>query len=159
MNAEAAYAIIIEENLYFLRVLTMLLKEYYSEFLCVVGTSAGGDDALALVSQSKPHIILIGMGAYSSSCVECIARLRATVPDSFLLVLGSFDHEDYRRVALEAGADAFLAKADLNQGLLPLLAQVNTCGTIGRCAAQSEEGQKGGWDSRYAGHREKSLEA
>jgi DNA-binding NarL/FixJ family response regulator len=115
---------IIDANPTFLRIAKRLLQELHHEQLTVLGTSAGDNDALQQARELAPRIILLGLGQYSLTGLRLIPRLRADNPYGHIIVLGSLDIRAYQQAAMDAGADAFVAKVALNNELLPTILRI-----------------------------------
>lgn len=122
MNNQTIF--IVDTNPDFLRLVKRLLQDYYSEALTVVGTSLDEGDALAQARRIRPHIILLSLEQHFREGLQLIPRLRIALPHVRIIVLGSHDMPDYRRLALEAGADAFVAKVALNDELLHTIRRI-----------------------------------
>jgi DNA-binding NarL/FixJ family response regulator len=116
--------LLVDENPTFLRMTTHLLRDYYREELTVVGTFPGYEDALDQVNSLRPEIILLGLNPRNRSGLRLIQTLRAAMPNVGIVVLGPLDMDEHRQEALEAGADAFVAKVSLLTDLLPSIRQV-----------------------------------
>lgn len=77
----------------------------------VVGEAAGGREAIAIVSRTRPDVVLLDLRMPEGDGVEAIEALRAggaTTPR--VLVLTTYDTDDDIRRALAAGADGYLLK-------------------------------------------------
>jgi DNA-binding NarL/FixJ family response regulator len=118
--------LIADVNQHFLRAVTRILQEYYSEVLTVAGTCTGNSEALQFARCIRPSIILLDLDQDFQTNIQLIPQLRAILPEVGIIVLGSFDIQDYRQGALEAGADAFVAKADLNNSLLDAITSITS---------------------------------
>jgi DNA-binding NarL/FixJ family response regulator len=90
----------------------------------VAGTVQGGREALAQTQALRPDAVLIALTMSDLSGLEVMARLRAAFPEVGIIALTLLDTDGYRRAALAAGADAFVAKATLRMDLLPAIRQV-----------------------------------
>jgi two-component system response regulator EvgA len=91
--------------------------------MAVVGTYSEFVEALQQARRLKPDVILVGVGQYNFEGIDYIPRLRVACPQAQVIVLGSLNLEVYRRAALVAGADAFVAKITLHHDLLPAIWQ------------------------------------
>lgn len=130
---DAISVLLVDENPTFLRMASRVLREYYHEEVTVVGVSPGGDDAVHLAQQLKPCIVLLGMDAHSKKSLQLIPQLRAVMPAMGIIVLGPLDIASECQVALDAGADGFIAKAVLHNEVLITIRR-----TIGRATAGSQ---------------------
>ncbi|MCW2607230.1 MAG: LuxR family transcriptional regulator [Frankiales bacterium] len=86
----------------------MILEE--QDDLEVVGEAADGEQALALAASERPDVVLMDIRMPVLDGLEATRRLVATQPASRVLVLTTFDLDDYVYEALTAGASGFLLK-------------------------------------------------
>lgn len=88
----------------------------------VVGTAASGQEALELAQKLQPDIILMDVRMPVMDGVTATAKLRSILPDCQVLMLTTFDDEQYIIDALRAGAAGYLLKdipaPDLAQAVL-----------------------------------------
>ena len=78
----------------------------------VVGEAADGEEAVARARELRPDVILMDIRMPRIDGIEAIRRLRQDTPDlpSRVLVLTTFDLDEYVFGALRAGAAGFLLK-------------------------------------------------
>jgi DNA-binding NarL/FixJ family response regulator len=76
----------------------------------VVGEAADGAAALAEVARLRPDVVLMDIRMPGLDGIEATRRLRGTPGDARILILTTFDHEEYVVGALDAGAAGFLLK-------------------------------------------------
>lgn len=86
----------------------------------VVGEARQGDEASRLVRHLRPDVALIDIRMPVLNGIEAIGRIRAdpACGDVGLIVLTTFDLDEYVFGALRAGADAFLLKDTQPEELL-----------------------------------------
>jgi len=58
----------------------------------------------------RPKVVLTDLRLGDGTGLDVIAHVRATLPDTHIVVLTSYDDDDARAAARSAGADAFLPK-------------------------------------------------
>ena len=93
--------------------LTMGLElaiEGWDEFE-VVGVASNGADVVELCLRLSPDLVVVDMQMPELSGGEAIARIKAALPDTHILVLTTFDDEGTVAEAMDAGCDGFLLKA------------------------------------------------
>ena len=80
--------------------------------LAVVGEASDGREALELVPRARPDVVLMDVRMPRMDGIEACARIRADAADDtpYVLMLTTFDLEDYVYAALRAGASGFLLK-------------------------------------------------
>lgn len=76
----------------------------------VVAETGDGREALRLVAEKEPDILLLDIGLPGLNGLEVAARLTQTHPQTRIVVLSVHSNEDYVRQALEAGAAGYLLK-------------------------------------------------
>jgi DNA-binding NarL/FixJ family response regulator len=76
----------------------------------VVGEAATGEEAVALVQQLRPSVVLMDLRMPKLDGIEATARLRERCPEIPILVLTTFDDDANLFGALRAGATGYLLK-------------------------------------------------
>ncbi|HWH10691.1 MAG TPA: response regulator transcription factor [Solirubrobacteraceae bacterium] len=76
----------------------------------VVGEAADGVAAVARVAELEPEIVLMDVRMPSMDGVEATRRIVATGSPSRVIILTTFDLDEYAYAALQAGASGFLLK-------------------------------------------------
>jgi DNA-binding NarL/FixJ family response regulator len=96
----------------------------FPEFNCVC-TCLSAEEALTVIPQKNPNIVLMDIFLPRMSGIECLARLKVKLPDVKIVVLTAMDNQELLFMALQAGADGYLLKrtkpADLRRALLDIL--------------------------------------
>ena len=78
--------------------------------LTVVGDAADGAEAVELVQQQRPDVILMDIRMPTMDGLEATRRIVAGTTETRVLVLTTFDLDEYVFAALKAGASGFLLK-------------------------------------------------
>ena len=76
----------------------------------VVGEAADGEEALASIRRLRPDVALMDIRMPELDGIEATRRLAGELPDVRVLVLTTFDLDEYVFEALRAGASGFLLK-------------------------------------------------
>lgn len=76
----------------------------------VVGTCANGAEGLAAVAKYQPDVVLLDIRMPVMDGITATSMIRATGSTAKVLLLTSFDTDDYVRSGLRAGASGFLLK-------------------------------------------------
>ncbi|MCL6736092.1 response regulator [Streptomyces neyagawaensis] len=76
----------------------------------VVGTAVDGRDAVAKTLQLGPDVVLMDVRMPEMDGVEAVAVLRDRAPECRVVMLTTFDDEEYVVQALRAGAHGYLLK-------------------------------------------------
>jgi NarL family two-component system response regulator LiaR len=85
----------------------LLQKE---EDLEIVGEAGDGEEAVRLVTELKPDVIILDVSMPRLSGIEAARRIKAVSPDTRVLILTAYEYDQYVFALLEAGADGYLLK-------------------------------------------------
>jgi DNA-binding NarL/FixJ family response regulator len=125
-NMKPISVLLVDDNPSFLRIATRFLQQH--DDVMVAGAAGGGQEALALVQDLQPDIVLIDLAMPGLSGLETIPRLRAILPAVGIIALTMLDTNSYWQAALAAGANDFVPKASLDTDLLPAIRRVAQAG-------------------------------
>jgi DNA-binding NarL/FixJ family response regulator len=78
--------------------------------LRVVGDAGDGQEAVALVDRLHPDVVLMDIRMPVLDGIEATRRISRRAPGTAVLVLTTYDLDEYVFAALEAGASGFLLK-------------------------------------------------
>jgi DNA-binding NarL/FixJ family response regulator len=84
----------------------------------VVGEAANGEEALQLAVSRRPNVVLMDLRMPILDGVEATRRLHALQPDCHVIVLTTFDEDEYVFEGLRAGAVGYLLKDTSTDHLL-----------------------------------------
>jgi DNA-binding NarL/FixJ family response regulator len=98
--------------------------ETFGGFKCVCAC-ATAEEAVRVIPDARPDVILMDIRLPRMSGIECTSRLRLLLPATPIVILTVLDDDELIFRALEAGADGYLLKrskpADLRAALLDVL--------------------------------------
>ncbi|KSU65061.1 response regulator [Arthrobacter sp. NIO-1057] len=80
------------------------------EDILVAGEAADGLDALTQTATLKPHVVLMDVRMPKMDGIEATERIAKQYPDTKIIILTTFDLDEYAFSGLQAGASAFLLK-------------------------------------------------
>jgi DNA-binding NarL/FixJ family response regulator len=96
----------------------------FPDFNCVCACTTG-EEAVRVIPQEKPDVVLMDIFLPRMSGIECTVRLKELLPQTQVVILTSMDDQELVFLALEAGADGYLLKrtkpSDLRIALLDVL--------------------------------------
>jgi CheY-like chemotaxis protein len=104
--------------------LCALLKTWHA--VEVVGEAANGREALALVAERQPDIVLIDLQMPVMDGLEATRRIKGNWPGVMVIMLTM--HAAQQAAARAAGADDFVIKGSAPQRLLSALASAGVAG-------------------------------
>jgi DNA-binding NarL/FixJ family response regulator len=87
------------------------------EDLCVVGQAENGQEAWELAQQLQPDVILMDVRMPICSGVEATQKIHQRYPWMRILMLTTFDEDDYIWQSLQAGALGYLLKSTPSEQL------------------------------------------
>jgi len=98
--------------------------ESFGGFTCVC-TCASAEEAIRVIPEAQPDVILMDIRLPRMSGIECTSRLKELLPNTPIIILTVLDDDELIFRTLEAGADGYMLKrckpADLRQALLDVL--------------------------------------
>ena len=96
----------------------------FPDFTCVCACTTG-EEALRVIPQEKPDVVLMDIYLPRMSGIECTMRLKELLPQTQIVILTAMDDQELVFMALEAGADGYMLKrtkpSDLRNALLDVL--------------------------------------
>jgi DNA-binding NarL/FixJ family response regulator len=87
------------------------------EDLCVVGQAANGQEAWEMAQELQPDVILMDVRMPICNGVEATQRIHQQYPWIRILMLTTFDEDDYIWQSLQAGALGYLLKSTPSEQL------------------------------------------
>lgn len=76
----------------------------------VVGEAANGEEAVTLVEELKPDVVLMDISMPVMSGIEATQSIKSTRPETAVLILTAYDDDQYVFALLSAGAAGYLLK-------------------------------------------------
>jgi DNA-binding NarL/FixJ family response regulator len=101
--------LIADDQSLFLESLSISLRNY-AEDIEVVGLARDGKEALEKAAELRPDIVLLDVHMPVMDGVEATRRLVAAQADLKILILSTYDEDEYVRNALKLGASGYLLK-------------------------------------------------
>jgi DNA-binding NarL/FixJ family response regulator len=93
--------------------------------LSCIGICKTGEEALRVIPEMQPDVVLMDIFLPRMSGIECTTRLKTLLPAIRIVILTAMNDEELVFMALEAGADGYLLKrtkpSDLRTALLDVL--------------------------------------
>jgi DNA-binding NarL/FixJ family response regulator len=100
------------------------LLNSFPDLKCIC-TCKTGEEALKVIPEAAPDVVLMDIFLPRMSGIECTSKLKTLLPRTQIVILTAMDDEELVFMALEAGADGYLLKrtkpADLRAALLDVL--------------------------------------
>ena len=80
------------------------------EVIDVVGTATDGQQALAMIEETRPDVVLMDIRMPIMDGVECTRRIMEKYRDMHVVILTTFDDDEFIIQALSHGASGYLLK-------------------------------------------------
>jgi DNA-binding NarL/FixJ family response regulator len=106
--------------------LESILTSHGGDGIEVVGQSSTGEDAVALVEQSKPDVVITQIDMHVKMAEEVLSKIRSASPESRIVVLTMHDNLHYLKALSKLGIDAYIHKSSSAEELIA------TIGTLSR---------------------------
>ena len=84
----------------------------------VVGEAGNGEDALQVIADVEPDVVLVDIKLPTINGIELARRIAADFPKVVVLILSAYDDENYVRAALAAGVAGYLLKTMASDELI-----------------------------------------
>lgn len=81
----------------------------------VVGCASSGKEALSLVQDLSPDLVLMDLAMPEMNGLEATRQIKSMPEPPRVVILTLYDDPAYRDAAVEVGADGFVTKADWTQ--------------------------------------------
>jgi DNA-binding NarL/FixJ family response regulator len=78
--------------------------------MVIVGEAEDGREAVRLAGQLKPNVVLMDIAMPLLNGLEATRQIKREHPETNVLVLTMYDHEEYFRQMLEVGASGYIIK-------------------------------------------------
>ena len=92
----------------------------------VVGEAADGNEAVARTTELTPDVVLMDVRMPGLDGIEATRRITSSIPSTKLLMLTTFDLDEYVIAAFRAGASGFLLKTAPRDQLVAAVRTVQT---------------------------------
>jgi DNA-binding NarL/FixJ family response regulator len=92
--------------------------------ILVVGEGSNGEDAIRLVAELKPHVIVMDAAMPGTGGLEATRKILASTPDAAILMLSMHSEETLVRQALAAGARGYVLKNALDLDLAAVVKRI-----------------------------------
>jgi DNA-binding NarL/FixJ family response regulator len=102
----------------------MILDE--TDDIEVIGEAGDGADGIALVARTKPDVVLVDVRMPGMDGIEATRRMKALAPAPRVIILTTFDLDEYVFAGLHAGASGFLLKDTLAADLISAVRVVSS---------------------------------
>jgi len=96
----------------------------------VVGEAANAADAITIMREAAPAIVVLDIRMPGASGIELARHLRSDWPDVKILVLSGYDFDQYVRALVRIGIHGYLLKDSPQEALVEALDQIASGGVV-----------------------------
>lgn len=91
---------------------------------CTVLEAANGHAAMQICREFQPRLVLMDVGLPDANGIELTVRIKATMPDTQVIVISYNNSQAQQEHALSSGAIGYIVKENIYTEFLPLASQV-----------------------------------
>jgi DNA-binding NarL/FixJ family response regulator len=84
----------------------------------IVAKAENGLEAIELVRQHRPDVVLMDIVMPGMSGIEATRRIKKIAPQTKVIAITAYDNAEFPRRSIEAGADLFIKKEELDSETL-----------------------------------------
>ena len=101
--------LVVDDQALFRRVMSAVVAE--TEGFVLVGSAASGEESIVTAGRLRPDLILMDVNLPGIDGMEVTRRLRADSMAAAVVLLSTYDEDDWDGQAQECGAVAYIAKS------------------------------------------------
>lgn len=108
--------LVIDDNQRYRYQLRRMTERIYPQ--ATIYEAANSEDALHLVQQVSPQLAFVDVVLGDESGIRCTRQIKQLSRDARVVLMSAYPDREFHRLGLEAGANAFLDKKDLDAATL-----------------------------------------
>jgi two-component system, NarL family, invasion response regulator UvrY len=116
ISADEVSVLIVDDQLPFRLAARAVLRR--TEGFELIGEAADGDEAVALVAQLRPSLVLMDINMPTMNGIEATRRIMADVPGTTVFLCSTYQRDDLPPEAETSGFAAYVNKEELGPDLL-----------------------------------------
>jgi YesN/AraC family two-component response regulator len=107
----AVRILLVEDNHVFRESLKQSISNHFPDI--VIEEAVSGEEALQKVNGNPPHLIFMDLRLPGINGLEATRKIKATFPETRVVMVTGYDVPEYRQAALQYGAEHFFVKESL----------------------------------------------
>jgi CheY-like chemotaxis protein len=101
--------LVVDDQALFRRVMSAVINE--TQGFVLVGCVASGEESIVTAGSLRPDLVLMDVNLPGIDGIEATRRLRADTTEAVVVLLSTYDEDDWDEQAEACGAVAYVAKA------------------------------------------------
>ncbi len=122
MEYQSIRVMIVDDHKMVRKGLRLVLEQF--EGICVIGEAGNGSEAIELVEQLDPDVILMDLNMPGMNGIDASHRIMTTQPDQHIIVLTGFLDDERAIQAIKAGAQGCADKNITPEELIRVISDV-----------------------------------
>jgi DNA-binding NarL/FixJ family response regulator len=115
--------LIVEDSAIYRKLLKETLRSRFPSMEII--EAEDGAEAMQKISPDVPDLIFMDIKLPGENGLELTAKIKAKYPDVIVIILTSYDTQEYREAAVQANADHFLSKGSSSkEGIVALVESI-----------------------------------
>ncbi len=114
--------LIVDDNPDFLKRLREFLEPHQKYE--IIGEANDGNDAIIKSRDLKPDLVLMDVRMGGMNGLNATQRIKDEFPEIIIIILSSYDIDEYREAAMLRGASGYVVKMNMVEDLHPTIQQV-----------------------------------
>jgi DNA-binding NarL/FixJ family response regulator len=111
--------LIVDDSRVFLESVCCYLSTF--PYIDVVAKAASGAEAIKKINKYKPDLVFMDMDMPEMNGLEVTRHIKSQTDSPFVIIVSYNNGCEYRSLAMDAGADGFIGKADFALNAMPLI--------------------------------------
>lgn len=101
----------------------MLVRQFLerNDKTLIVGEASDSDEAMKMVKETNPDIVLLDMNLPGISGVEVARKIKSILPTTRIYLFSAYEVSDYREMDLDLPIEGFIQKSDLKSELQEMI--------------------------------------
>ncbi|MCX5815458.1 MAG: response regulator transcription factor [Proteobacteria bacterium] len=98
--------------------------EYYLStfpYVQVVDKATSGSEAIEKIDKYKPDLVLMDIDMPEMNGLEATRHVKMQPDSPFIIIVSYHNGNEYKTLAIDAGADGFISKVDFALNVMPLI--------------------------------------
>ncbi len=115
-QGEQPAILVVDDNKRYRQQLRRIISRVHPQ--AMIYEAGNTEDAVHLVQKVAPHLIFVDVVLGDENGIRCTRKIKKQAADSRVVLMSAYPDREFHRLGLEAGANAFVDKKDLDAAAL-----------------------------------------